>query len=69
MDTQKRGGEQQPAPDHTPAGRPRMGDEMRQSVRLTLPRSEVERLREIGYGSASMGVSLLLRWWEDQGSA
>lgn len=47
-------------------GRPRMGEEKRQAVRMTLPPSEVEALREIGNGSASAGVSVLLRWWGDQ---
>ena len=66
MDTQKRGGGQQPAPDSTPAGRPRMGEEKRQAVRLTLPPSEVVALRKLGNGSASAGVSFLLRWWTER---
>lgn len=66
MDTQESMSSQQPASDPTPAGRPRMGEEKRQAVRLTLPPSEVVALRKLGNGSASAGVSWLLAQRRDQ---
>jgi hypothetical protein len=44
------------------AGRPPTSDERRKNVNMTLPAQEVEELRKIGYGSASLGVSILLKW-------
>lgn len=55
-------------PERPPSkiGRPRSTREKRTSVMLTLPASEVERLRELGNGSASAAVSMLLKQHDEK---
>lgn len=49
-------------------GRPPSPGPKRQDVKLYLPVAAVERLREIGYGSASEGVMRLLAAHRTNGS-